>query len=788
MQTPWSIKKIAVLGAGVMGAQIAAHCANAGYETYLFDLTSESDKANAIVDEAIRHLSQLKPAPLATSETAAFLQAKNYDNDISDLKTCDLIIEAIAERLDWKESLYQRITPYLSKHAILVTNTSGLSIDTLSKSLPESKREHFCGVHFFNPPRYMHLAELIPAHTTSLALLDYLETWLTRYLGKGVVRAKDTPNFIANRIGVFSLLATMHHALKMGIALDEVDALTGVLLGRPKSATYRTMDIVGLDTMAHVVQTMQSQLQSDPWHSMFTLPDWLNDLIKQGHLGQKTGQGIYRKQGKTIEIYDVQNHEYRPAQGKIAPELRTLLDNTPPKDWIKRLSELEHPQAQFLLACFYDLFHYTAWHIESIAHTVREVDLAMRWGFGWQQGPFETWQISGVSAVNHQLQEAIEAGKTLSQVELPAWLADVNTFYQEEGAYAPEHGQFESFRQLPVYKRQLFPERVLNEPILQTDTLYENEGIRLWHLKDDIAGISFKTKANTISQSVLDGLDEALNIAEKQCQGIIFYQPNERDFSAGANLKEVATLIQQGQWDALETMIIQFQQMGQRLKYTFIPVVAALRGRALGGGCELLMHCDRIVAGFESYLGLVEIGAGLVPAGGGCKTLAMRAANQAKTTDLLSFITPYFKQIATAFVSGSAPDAFTHGYLQSSDIWMMHPHEVLYTALETIKTMQAQNYTPPFSKPFKVSGREGHAQLLAGLVNWLEGEFISEHDYFIADRIATILCGGEVYEETLVDEAWILQLEKEAFMTLVATEKTQARIKHLLETGKPLRN
>ncbi|WP_133127312.1 3-hydroxyacyl-CoA dehydrogenase/enoyl-CoA hydratase family protein [Legionella nagasakiensis] len=788
MQEPFIIKKVAVLGAGVMGAQIAAHCVNAGFSTLLFDLSAkEEGRHNNIVEKAIAHLAKLRPSPLATSHTASLLQARNYEDHLADLSECDLIIEAIAERLDWKEALYQRISPVLNDQSILVSNTSGLSVNALSQSLTEHQKKRFCGVHFFNPPRYMHLAELIATETTDENLLNHLETWLTRYLGKGVVRAKDTPNFIANRIGVFSLLSAMHHAVEMGLGLDEVDALTGVLLGRPKSATFRTMDVVGLDTMAHVVHTMQQQLTDDPWYPLFKLPDWLSNLINKGYLGQKSGQGIYRKNGKSIEVYDVKQDQYQAISGAVHHDIKEMM-HLPAQERLQKLFHSNNKQARFLTACFRDLFHYCAYHIETIANTVRDVDLAIRWGFGWKRGPFETWQEAGVVDMKQYIEQAIESGHALSDARLPSWLGQLKDFYTKEGAFSPANKFFTGGSQLPVYKRQFFPDHVINEPRFHTETVYENDGVRLWHLQDNVAVVSFKSKANTIGQAVLDGLSEALTIAERQYEGLILYQHDETNFSSGADLRGVAELIHINRMDALEKMIEQFQQLAMRLKYTSIPTVAALRGRALGGGCELMMHCDRVIAGFESYPGLVEAGVGLIPAGGGCKEMAMAAAMKAADADLMIFIKPYFEQIATGYVASSAPDALQRGYLQNKDAWVMHKNEVLYAALAEIKAMQAQNYTAPLSARFKVAGREGHARLQVGLVNWLEGGFISQHDYFLADQLAAVLCGGDINQGEWVDEAWVLNLEKQVFMTLAGMEKTQARISHVLETGKPLRN
>lgn len=788
MQEPFFIKKVAVLGAGVMGAQIAAHCVNAGIETLLFDLAAKEGAANSIVDKSIAHLAQLKPAPLASQNRASCLLARNYDEHLGELSTCDLVIEAIAERMDWKEALLARISPYLTAKTILVTNTSGLGINLLANGLPEAIKANFCGVHFFNPPRYMHLAELIPSNSTSPQLLDHLETWLTSYLGKGVVRAKDTPNFIANRVGVFSMLAILHHTSSMNMAIDEVDALTGVLLGRPKSATYRTMDVVGLDTMAHVVNTMKEQLKEDPWHEVYQLPDWLNSLIKQGHLGQKTGQGIYRKNGKIIEVFDVNKGRYVPSQAEVSEEIKRIMKISDPVARMNHLLTSTDKQAQFLAACFRDLFHYCAYHLESIASSVRDVDLAIRWGFGWTQGPFETWQASGIERVIQFINQSIHSNAALSSAALPAWVSDISAFYTDHGAYSPVCHAYEARSQLPVYEKQFFPDRVLHEKTYPASILYENSGVCLKHLQDDIAILSFKSKSNTIGQDVLDGIEAALDKAESQCQGVILYQHDASNFSSGADLRGVAALIQDARFEDLDQMIAQFQRVAMRLKYSFIPIIAALRGRALGGGCELILHCSAVVAAFETYPGLVELGVGVIPAGGGCKEMALRASKKTVQHDLLPALQPYYQQIATARVAGSAVDALQMGYLRHTDTVVMHVNEVLYAAFHKIKSMQAANYLPPLKEQFKVAGIEGHARLQAGLVNWLEGGFISSHDYLLANELAYVLCGGNVNQGSMVDEKWMLNLEREAFIKLAQTPLSQARIHSILETGKPMRN
>jgi 3-hydroxyacyl-CoA dehydrogenase len=778
------IQKVAVLGAGVMGAQIAAHCINAGIETMLFDLPAKEGDPSALVRKALASLTKLKPSPLAIPSLSSAIQVGHYD-DLKNLADCDLIIEAIAERLDWKEALYQRIAPFLSQDAIVVTNTSGLSLDHLKQALPAAKRAQFCGMHFFNPPRYMHLVELIPTSETQAELLDALETWLTSRLGKGVIRAKDTPNFIANRIGVFSLLATMHHADALGLSLDDVDALTGVLIGRPKSATFRTMDVVGLDTLQHVVATMQEQLHDDPWHASFTLPAWLCQLMEQGHLGQKSGQGIYRKKGSVIEIYDRQQQNYRPVNAQIDKDVLAVLREPDPALRMQKLQAINHPQAQFLLACFYDLFHYSAFHLSAIADTARDIDLAMRWGFAWQQGPFETWQAAGMAFITEQLQNHPHA---LAKAPVPEYLHGLDAFYREDGAFSAADHCFKARSCLPVYQRQFFPAAVPAEKRWQKKTLFENQGVQLWVLEDDVSVLQFKTKLNTIGQSVLDGVAAALTRVEDEGQGLIIYQEDGSYFSAGADLKGIASFIRAKQWTALETMVNDFQQLLMRIKYSSVPVVAAPRGKVLGGGCELLLHCRAAVAAFEIYPGLVELGVGVIPAGGGSKEMAQRAALKADGHDIMNFLRPYFEQIARAQVAGNALEAQNWGYLRAGDAWVMHDNEVLYAALAKVKALQAANDHPPLAIPFPVLGREGYATLRSGLENWLKGAFISQHDYLLAERLAFVLCGGDVNGGELVDETWMLNLERQVFTQLAMTAETQARIEYILETGKPLRN
>ena len=807
------IKKVAILGAGVMGAQIAAQCINVGLPVILFDLPSKSDDGktvnkNAIALKAIENLKKLKPAPLGLAVDANLIVAANYEDDLGLLADCDLIIEAIAERLDWKHALYEKVGPHIPAHALFATNTSGLPIGELAKGFSGDLKQRFCGVHFFNPPRYMHLLELIPASDTDPAVLDALETFMTSTMGKGVVRAKDTPNFIGNRVGVFSILAVFAEAQKSGLGFDEVDAITGSKLGRAKSATFRTSDVVGLDTMAHVINTMEVALQDDSFSTLFKTPDVVAKLIAKGALGQKTKAGFYRKDGKTVLVLDATTGEYKPSTATIEPIIERILKK-PIAERLELLRNTDDPQAQFLWSIYRDIFHYCAIHLGSIADSAREIDFAMRWGYGWDKGPFEDWQAAGITQVANWIKEDIDAGKTLSKEPLPAWVfsgpvAEKQAFHTPEGSWSAAEGKYIPRSSLPVYKKQAFRASLLGDgspdPRTAGTTIYENPDLRAWvdERQPEVLIASFKSKMNTFSPDVLNGLQKAVKIAEEHYSGLVIWQPTSLKlgtpggpFSAGANLEAALPMVMKSGPSGVEPFVKLFQDTMMRVKYSQVPVVAAVSGVALGGGCELVLQSARRVAAMESYIGLVEVGVGLLPAGGGLKEAAIRAAqgvNLAGNTNFLDFTKASFENAAMAKVSSSAQEAMRMAYLKTGDIIVANVYELLALAQSQVKAMRYSGYRPPIPTLIPVGGRSVASTVMGQVVNMRDGGFISEHDAHIAQKIIEIITGGNVDAGTLVTEEWLLKLERQAFVELIGHPKTMERIMGLLQNGKPVRN
>ncbi len=796
----FQVKKVAVLGAGVMGAQIAAHLVNVKVPVVLFDLPAKEGPKNGIVMKAVEGLKKLKPSPLGVADDAALIGQANYEEHLEQLRDCDLIIEAIAERMDWKLDLYKKIAPFVNPHAIVASNTSGLSITKLSEALPESIKPRFCGIHFFNPPRYMTLVELIDTPTTAPEVLDQLEAFVTSGLGKGVVRAHDTPNFVANRVGIAGMLATMKEVENFGLSFDVVDDLTGKKLGRASSGTFRTADVVGLDTMNHVIKTLQDNLheESDPFYGSFETPAVLKKLLELGNLGQKTKAGFYKKVGRDVLRFDPQSGDYVPG-GQKADEVYGRMLKKPAGERLELLRNAEGAQGQFLWAILRNSFHYAAVHLGTIADNARDVDQAMRWGFGMKQGPFELWQEAGWLKVAKMIQEDIDAGKALCKAPLPEWVfkgpvAEAGGVHTAQGSWSASKAKFIARRQLPVYERQHFPEALLGEtlPDYKTagKTLHEDDAIRLWTLDDEVVIASIKTKMHAISPDVAEGLAMAVDIAEKDYKAVVVWSGDE-PFSAGADLQAMLPAFMIAGVSAIEGAEQELQNTMLRLRYAGVPVVSAIRGLALGGGCELAVHSARRVVHMESYIGLVEVGVGLVPGAGGLTYIARRAAeNMAQSTskDVLPFLTEGFTAAAMAKVGTSALESRKLGYLLESDVIVPHKDELLFVALNEAKAMARGGWRAPHKRLFPVAGRSGIATIKAQLVNMRDGGFISAHDFHISSLIAGVVCGGDVDAGSLVSEEYLMAMERKAFCSLITHPKTQERILGMLSTGKPVRN
>ena len=804
----FQVKKVAVLGAGVMGAQIAAHLVNCKIPVVLFDLPAKEGAKNGIVTRAIEGLKKLKPAPLGVAEEAALIQPANYEENMEQLLGCDLIIEAIAERMDWKTDLYHKIAPFIADGAIVASNTSGLSITKLSEALPESIKPRFCGIHFFNPPRYMTLVELINTPTTGAAVLDDLEAFVTSGLGKNVIRAHDTPNFIANRVGIAGMLATIKQTETFGLTYDVVDDLTGKKLGRASSGTFRTADVVGLDTMAHVIKTLQDNLGDesskaegktpDPFVGMYGTPPVLAKLLESKSLGQKTGAGFYKKVGRDIMRLDPESMEYVAGGAKSNDVVGRMLKK-PAGERLALLRNAEGAEARFLWAILRDQFHYAAVHLETIAETARDIDFAMRWGFGAKQGPFELWQQAGWLQVANMIKEDIDAGKAISNAPLPDWVfkgpvAEAGGVHTPQGSWSASAKKFIPKRKLPVYERQHFPEDVLGSQAASFTTagttLHEDDAIRLWTLDDEVLIASIKTKMHAISPDVAEGLALGIDMAEKNYKGMVIWS-NDDMFSVGADLQAMLPAFMLSGVAAIDEVEAELQNVMLKMRYAAVPVVSAIRGLALGGGCEMAVYSAKRVAAMESYIGLVEVGVGLVPGAGGLAYIARRAAeNAAKSTnkDMLPFLIEGFTAAAMATVGTSAIDSRKIGYLLDSDVIVPNVNELLFVAINETRAMFDSGYRAPHKRSFPVVGRNGLATIKGQLVNMRDGGFISAHDFHIASLIANVVCGGDVDNGTLVTEEYLMTLERQAFCSLLENAKTQERIMGMMSTGKPVRN
>ena len=805
-----AFSKIAVLGSGTMGGQIAAHFANLGFEVVMFDTSHEA------ISKSLNMMKKLKPTPLASQSVIGLIKTSTYDT-MDVLSKCDFIIESVVENLDIKKQLFSNIAPYVNDDAVLVTNTSGLSIQKIAEHSPESLRSRIFGVHFFNPPRYLPLVELIRTSFSDEKLLHKAEGFITSALGKEVVYAKDSPAFIANRIGVFSFLAVLKHAENFSLSADTVDALTGKRVGRPASATFRTLDVVGLDVMSNVVKNIYENAKDDPWVELFKLPDWIDNLIAEGSLGSKTKKGIYEKIGKDIYVYDPASDEYRLSDKTISAEVKKILkENGNIENSLLTLSKSDDSQAQFLWSVHRDVFHYACYQLEHVAETVRCVDLALKSGFAWQRGIFEQVQLTGWSEVRDSLNVDINNGAALSSESLPSWVLDKSFVYSDEGAYDPNKNQYTPRSSHPVYDRQLLKPLLKGEKQHQQEILLDGESTKLVNIGDGVASISFKTKMNVLSSSVLTELPKCLDFLEDNGFNALIFKQEQEHFCAGANLYEIISAIKLGLLEkdpgvtskakkkafelmhpelpklgklySIKKIVAMLQELFMRLKHGKILTIAAVDGLALGGGCELLLHCNKVVASMNSYIGLVEVGIGALPAGCGSKEMTLRAFTNKESDDIFPLLSKYFEQIAMAKVSASALEAKEMGYLKADDVIIANPNELLYVAKQQALALLDSGFKSPLDSTFKVVGKAGYANIMAQVANLHEGHFISEHDNYIVTHLAKVMTGSKVEENTTVNSQMILDLERKYFIKLLSTKKTQDRIEYMLRNSKPLRN
>jgi len=793
------INRVAVLGAGVMGATIAAHLANAGLAVELLDMVpkelNEDEQANGLTldDPQVRNriaaaglagLQKLKPAPFYLPEYARQIRAGNFDDDLSRLAQCDWVIEVVIEHLPIKLQLLEKIEPHLQPDAILSTNTSGLSVNAMAKALPEKLRGNFLVTHFFNPPRYMRLMEIVPCTETDPELVRQLAEFISRKLGKGVVYAKDTANFIANRIGVYAIFKGMQHMQEMGLSVETVDAVAGPATARPKSAAFRTADLVGNDTLVHVANNSYELLPDDEERDVFKIPEFLQTMIKEGLLGNKTRKGFYQKikdeQGKsTILAYNWQTGEYAPAEKPQFASLAAVKLVDDPGQKVKMVVEGRDQAADYAWRTLRDTLIYTVNRIPEIADDVINVDNAMKWGFNWEIGPFEMLDAIGVEAfVSRAEQDGVAVPEALKRVE---------SFYRYNEQGRKEHYDLLEREYQPVP----LPEGVIDLEVIRRSggVVEKNAGASLHDLGDGVFCLEFHSKMNSISGDILSLTSKATARAEAEGVGLVVANQGV-NFSVGANLMLLAVALAEGALEDVDLMIRMFQKATMALKYAKVPTVAAPFGMTLGGGAEFTLHADAIVAHAETYMGLVEIGVGLLPAGGGTKELCLRAVEQARLyqTDVSPFLFKNFQNIGMAKVSMGAAELRGLGYLRQGDSITMDKDRLIADAKQKVLAL-ASNYRP--SRPVEelpAPGRSVAASIKSQLWNMCQGGFITEYEEFLGGTIADVICGGDVPAGTLISEDYLLRLEREAFLMLCGQQKTAERIQHMLKKGKPLRN
>jgi 3-hydroxyacyl-CoA dehydrogenase len=790
-----NIKKVAVLGSGVMGSRIACHFAGIGVQVLLLDIVpneaKESDNKqlrNKLVNDALQAAIKSNPSPLYTADAAKKITTGNFDDNLKDIATCDWIIEVVVERLDIKQSLYEKVEQFRKPGTLITSNTSGIPISMLSEGRSDDFKKHFCGTHFFNPPRYLRLLEIIPTKDTDPAVVDFLMHYGDLYLGKTTVLAKDTPAFIANRIGVYGIMAIFGLVEKMGLTIDEVDALTGPIIGRPKSATFRTADVVGIDTLVKVAKGVYESCPNDEARESFKIPDWVNKLVANNWLGDKTGQGFFKKMPpspkgeKEIHSLDLKTLEYKPRQKPRFASFETAKPIDDLKQRLKVLVASQDKAGEFYRAFHYGLFSYVSNRIPEISDEVYRIDDAMKAGFGWEIGAFESWDVLGVA----NTVEAMEA----AGYSVAAWVKEMlqngnKSFYKIENgqtlAYDPSS---KTYKTIPGGKEFIILSNYSDK------VLWKNSSCKIYDIGDDVIALQWNTKMNTIAGDVLSGVTKAIDLAEKNYRGLVIANEGA-NFSAGANVGMIFMFAVEQEYDELDMAIRMFQNTMMRVRYSSIPVVVATHGLALGGGCEMSLHSDKVCAAAETYSGLVELGVGLIPGGGGTKEFTLRASDEMHQDEPETItLKNRFLTIATAKVATSGLEAFNLGiYRKGLDEVVINQDRRVLEAKKSVIELADSGYVMPVQrKDIKVLGQTALGALYSGIHQMWRAGYATDHDALVAKKLAYVMCGGDLSEPTLVSEQYLLDLEREAFLSLCGERKTLERIQSVIKSGKPVRN
>ncbi len=797
------INKVAIIGSGIMGSGIACHFANIGVEVLLLDIVprelNEKEKKkgltledktvrNRIVNDSLQSSLKSKPSPIYHQDFARRIKTGNLEDDISKVSEVDWIIEVVVERLDIKKQVFENLEKHRTPGTLITTNTSGIPINFMTEGRSDDFKKHFCGTHFFNPPRYLRLFEIIPGKETSPEILDFLHMYGEKFLGKTPVVAKDTPAFIGNRIGIFSIMSLFHMVKDMGMTIEEVDKLTGPVIGRQKSATFRTVDVVGLDTLVHVANGLYENVPQDEQHDLFALPDFIDTMMENEWYGSKSGQGFYKKiknedGSSVIKSLDLDTLEYRDQKKAsfATLELTKTIDNV--ADRFEVLVNGKDKAGEFYRKTFSALFAYVSNRIPEISDELYKIDDAMRAGFGWEHGPFQIWDAIGV-------QKAIEMMKEQGY-EPAAWVNEMLESGNENFYTVKEGNTF--YYDIQDKKQTKIPGQgafIILDNIRESNEVFKNSGVVVEDLGDGILNVEFRSKMNSIGGDVLDGINKAIDIAEKDYQGLVVAN-NGKNFSVGANIGMIFMMAVEQEYDELNMAIKYFQDTMMRMRYSSIPTVAAPHAMTLGGGCELSLHADRVVAAAETYIGLVEFGVGVIPGGGGTKEMTVRASDTFQKDDVeLNRLREHFLAIGMAKVSTSAYEAYDLNLLQKGkDIVVVNPDRQLAIAKKQALLMAENGYTRPIERTdIKVLGKQALGAFLVGTDQMVAGKYISEHDQKIANKLAYVMAGGDLSQNQMVSERYLLDLEREAFLSLTGERKTLERLQHMLKKGKPLRN